>query len=378
MNSAQTKSKLAQDELDALALYKLYSDPNSSNEELFTELKKLKDKRRFRPIWSTMCALQHNPEATIRIENDIHTQIGTKDIRMSGKSYTVTVYFLPVSLSTSPDLEDVETLNGLQIRASLPQNTCNELAEAIKRYIQPNEGEQISILSGLIDRSLLTSFQGLEFVNGLTKRLADYVKDQTKDEAIIKWLAKFDAMEPIKLTPRDPEDHRALVIYTLTEVENRTVNERLTRQNCLVKNYMGEKVNTSDYALGKELHQVITSTYSKAISQSNTNFSIVSSTLPPQTFAFLRLSYFSNTLIDMISLTRLLWGRVGLCATTNIHVSEYLSKIGVTIQTGVNSGEFAMTQIYEPSYRYNPASELSCHIDMVKNIAGVDIHFNKV
>ncbi|EGR2229494.1 hypothetical protein QX249_09505 [Vibrio parahaemolyticus] len=382
MNSAQTFPKKAQDELDALALYNLYNSNKSNREDQNATLKSLKAKRKFRPIWSAMCSLQHNQIATSLIENDIHSHIGQKNIKIKGKSYVVTLYFLPVTLSTSPDIESTESLNpetggvnSIEVMAALPNQTCNDIAETIKKHINLKDEEKISILSGLIDRNLLTEYAGLEFISGLTNRLADYAKDQSKDEAIVKWLAKFDAMQSVYLSPLQPEDHRALVLYTLTEEKNDTVGEKLKSLNCLVNNYHGSFVQRSDYALGSEIHEIITNTYRNAISRYNGSVSIVCSTLPPQTYAFLRLSYFSNTLVNMVNISKGLWGGVSECKIDCSSVSEYLTKIDVSIQTADGGGVFSMSQIYEPSYRYNPDDEISCHADMVKHIAQVNTTF---
>ncbi|ELP5898515.1 hypothetical protein QTV49_000389 [Vibrio vulnificus] len=379
MNSAQTFPKKAQDELDALALYNLYNCNINNREEQNAALKALKTKRKFRPIWSAMCSLQHNQAATSLIENDLHSQIGQKKVKIQGKGYVVTLYFLPVTLSTSPDIQSTESLNlktggvnSIEVMAALPNQTCNDIAETIKKHIRLKNEEKISILSGLIDRSLLTEYTGLEFISGLTTRLADYAKDQSKDEAIVKWLAKFDAMGSIYLSPLQTEDHRALVLYTLTEEDNNAVGEKLKSLNCLVNNYHGHLVKESDYTLGRKIHEIITNTYRSAASRYNGDISIVCSTLPPQTYAFLRLSYFSNTLVNMVNLSKGLWGGVSECKIDCSTVSEYLTKVDVSIQTTDGGGVFSMSQIFEPSYRYNPDNEMLCHADMVKNIAQVN------
>lgn len=383
MNSAQTICKKAQDELDALALYDLYNNNESNDEVQYEALKKLKGKRKFRPIWSTMCSLQHNQSAITRIENDIHSNIGQKMVRVKGKSYKVTLYFLPISFSIPPHIENLTSLNetngsanSIEIMAALPNQTCNEIAETTKKHIRLKSDEKINILSGLIDRNLLTEYTGLEFINGLTNRIADYEKDQTKDEAIVKWLAKYDAMESLSLSLMQPEEHRVLVLYTLTEVSNNAVFEKLQSLSCLVNNYCGSVLQKNNYSLTKELHEIINKTYQQAVSKYNGSISIAYSALPLQTFAFLRLSYFSNTLVNIINLSKSLWGEISECNVRSLAISDYLSKLVVSIKCVDRSGEFSMSHIYEPSYRYRSDDEISYHVDVAKHITKVNISYN--
>ena len=368
-------AKLATEQADALSLYNLYSEPTSNEEALESELHKLCSKKKFRSVWNAMCSLQHNQSATKMIEMHLHKQIGQKNITLDGKRYAVTLYFLPITLSTSPEIESMDMVNQLEIKATLPKKTCNKIAEMIKANLKPEDGEQISILSGLVDRTLLTSYDGLSFINGLTHRIANYCKDADKDTEIVEWLVKHDAMPDILLTPHQPEDHRAMVVYTLSEVNKCTLHNKLEEQNCLVNNFIGETVDVSKYALAKSLHKVIGSTYQEAVATTSTNYAVVSSVLPPQTISYLRLSYFANSLIAAVDLTKQLWGGVGRCYSVSHKVSDYLTKLQLDIDTKGTAGRLQVIQVYEPFYRYDPYNELSCHIDALKHITEVDVDF---
>lgn len=368
-------AKLATEQAEALSLYNLYSEQSSNEDALESELKKLCSKKKFRPVWNAMCSLQHNQSATKLIEMHIHKQIGQKSINLDGRRYNVTLYFLPITLSTSPEIESIDMVNQLEINATLPKKLCNRIAEMIKASIKPDIGEQISILSGLVDRTLLTSYDGLAFIHGLTHRIANYCKDEDADTEIVEWLAKYDALPNIVLTPHQPEDHRALVVYTLSEANNYTLHDKFDDQSCLVNNFVGETVDVSKYNLAKSLHKVIGATYQEALSSTATNYAVVSSVLPPQTISYLRLSYFANSLIAAVDLTKQLWGGVGRCHSVSQKVSDYLTKLQLDIDTKGTAGKLQVIQVYEPFYRYDPYNELSCHIDALKHITEVEVDF---
>ena len=367
MTNIKTKLCTTESNNISIELYDAYINNKSEKEEL---LIKIKNKKKFKALWEVLNSIQHDKIVTKEYENHLSDALTTKQVVINGECYTVTLYFIPVSVITLPTIDDSVGISIPNIRPVLTKITCKKIINHIKCELDFSDDEDVEVLSALVSRELIVGIDGLEFTDELTKCIANHKQNNDYD-LVINLLAEFDALPPIILTDDFPDDHRVVVAYTLSK--NNSLKDKIQSQNTLVNNY-----NNIDSIQPNKLCNKIQDTINKMFQESKKEAlnSVGCTTLPMQSLAFLRLSFFVNSIIGAIFIAGKNWGKIEKSNIEYKEISEYLSFISLSIVIK-NKGELNVSQSLESTYRYYQKEELLAAVKTISETSNLHISTSK-
>jgi hypothetical protein len=341
-----------------------------AGERIGKELKNLITNKNFQPIHKLKSVVQFDKSAAMNLEEQLSEIICTKEVKINDIRYVVTLYFLPITLTKLPSNVTEIIGDRVSFPPVLPARTCFRVGEILKRYLTPVNNDQIKILSGLLNLDRIVSAEGIQFVDRLSEAIAnDERKEQGLNEAI-EVIADYDALSKVMLTECSPEDHRALLFYTVTE-DNNYIDSKIHSQE-IYRSLMSGRVEHLNTELYRKLDAEIRECYFPA--QINDKYipSIIACCSPPQTYAHLKVSQFGSILLTAVMIGETVWHGVARGKFESRRVGEYLSMLAFEINCVDDSGSFVLKQIYTPTHRYNYWNELEMYGEALQLLLGVD------